>query len=134
MILYGFADTEERTLFSHLLGVTGVGPKVALASCRCSPRTPFRRAVVAGDADAIMVVPGVGKKVAARVILDLKDRSAPAATRPSARARWPRSARPCSRWGCPRRRRATRWPRCPPNGDRPVEDLLRDALRGVGKP
>jgi Holliday junction DNA helicase RuvA len=74
MTLYGFATTDERELFDLLTGVTGVGPKVALAFLSSLAPDALRRAVVAGDADALTVVPGVGKKVAQRVVLDLRDK------------------------------------------------------------
>jgi holliday junction DNA helicase RuvA len=74
MTLYGFASTDERELFDLLTGVTGVGPKVALAFLSSLTPAALRRSVVAGDADALTVVPGVGKKVAQRVVLDLRDK------------------------------------------------------------
>jgi holliday junction DNA helicase RuvA len=74
MTLYGFPSPDERELFDLLTGVTGVGPKVALAFLSSLSSDALRRAVVAGDADALTVVPGVGKKVAQRVVLDLRDR------------------------------------------------------------
>lgn len=74
MVLFGFATPEERDLFELLLGVTGVGPKVALAILSGMRADHLRRAVLDGDADAITVVPGIGKKVAARVVLDLRDK------------------------------------------------------------
>jgi Holliday junction DNA helicase RuvA len=72
--LYGFATPDERTFFDLLTGVTGVGPKVALSFLSAMQPDAIRRAVVAGDADALTVVPGVGRKVAQRVVLDLRDR------------------------------------------------------------
>ena len=74
MTLYGFSTTEDRELFDLLTGVTGVGPKVALAFLSALTADALRRAVVAGDAAALTIVPGVGKKVAQRVVLDLRDR------------------------------------------------------------
>lgn len=74
MTLYGFATPGERDLFLLLLGVTGVGPKVALAILSVLTSEALRRAILDGDADSITLVPGVGKKVAARVVLDLKDK------------------------------------------------------------
>ncbi len=74
MLLYGFGSPDERELFDLLTGVTGVGPKVALAFLSSLTPDAIRRSVVAGDAAALTVVPGVGKKVAQRVILDLRDR------------------------------------------------------------
>jgi holliday junction DNA helicase RuvA len=74
MTLFGFASTDERELFDLLTGVTGVGPKVALAFLSSLKPEALRRAVASGDADALTVVPGVGKKVAQRVVLDLRER------------------------------------------------------------
>lgn len=74
MLLYGFASPDERELFDLLTGVTGVGPKVALAFLSSLSPDAIRRAVVAGDIGALTIVPGVGKKVAQRVALDLRDR------------------------------------------------------------
>jgi holliday junction DNA helicase RuvA len=74
MLLYGFGSPDERELFDLLTGVTGVGPKVALAFLSSLTPDALRRSVVAGDVGALTVVPGVGKKVAQRVVLDLRDR------------------------------------------------------------
>ncbi len=74
MTLYGFSTTDERELFDQLTGVTGVGPKVALSFLSALRPDAIRRAVVAGDAATLTVVPGVGKKVAQRVVLDLRDK------------------------------------------------------------
>ncbi len=74
MVLYGFGSPDERELFDLLTGVTGVGPKVALAFLSSLTPDALRRSVVAGDVAALTVVPGVGKKVAQRVVLDLRDR------------------------------------------------------------
>ncbi len=73
MTLYGFSTPDERALFDLLTGVSGVGPKVALSFLSAMTPDAIRRAVVQGDADALTVVPGVGKKVAQRVVLDLRD-------------------------------------------------------------
>jgi Holliday junction DNA helicase RuvA len=74
MLLYGFGSPDERELFDLLTGVTGVGPKVALAFLSTLTPDALRRSVVAGDVGALTVVPGVGKKVAQRVVVDLRDR------------------------------------------------------------
>jgi Holliday junction DNA helicase RuvA len=74
MVLYGFASLDERALFDLLVTVTGVGPKLALSFLSVLSPVTLRRAVAAGDVEALTLVPGVGKKVAQRVILDLKDR------------------------------------------------------------
>jgi holliday junction DNA helicase RuvA len=72
--LYGFTGTQQRDLFDLLTGVTGVGPKVALAFLSVLSPTALTRAIVNGDAAALTVVPGVGKKVAQRVVLDLAEK------------------------------------------------------------
>jgi len=74
MLLYGFGSPDERELFDLLTGVTGVGPKMALAFLSTLTSDALRRAVIGGDVLALTVVPGVGKKVAQRVVLDLRDR------------------------------------------------------------
>jgi Holliday junction DNA helicase RuvA len=74
MVLYGFSSPDERELFDLLTGVTGVGPKVALSFLSALAPNALRRAVVAGDAAALTATPGVGKKVAERVVVDLRDR------------------------------------------------------------
>jgi Holliday junction DNA helicase RuvA len=74
MVLYGFATAGERELFRLLTGVNGIGPKMALAVLSVLTPDSFRRAVLDGDPDVITVVPGVGKKVAARIVLDLKEK------------------------------------------------------------
>jgi Holliday junction DNA helicase RuvA len=74
MTLFGFATPDERELFDLLTGVTGIGPKVALAFLSSLKPDALRRAVASGDASTLTVVPGVGKKVAQRVVLDLRDK------------------------------------------------------------
>ena len=72
--LYGFADRSERELFVQLLAVSGVGPKVALAIVSGSAVAELRRAIVREDAARFQAIPGVGKKTAERIVLDLKDK------------------------------------------------------------
>jgi holliday junction DNA helicase RuvA len=74
--LYGFADTEERQLFSHLLSVSGVGPKVALAIVSGSPPAELRRAIALEDTARFEAIPGIGRKTAQRVVLELKEKLA----------------------------------------------------------
>jgi Holliday junction DNA helicase RuvA len=81
--LYGFADADERELFTQLLTVNGIGPKVALAVVSGSPPAELRRAIVLGDHARFQVIPGIGKKTAERIVLELKERidvSVPVAT------------------------------------------------------
>jgi holliday junction DNA helicase RuvA len=72
--LYGFADREERELFVQLLTVNGVGPKVALAIVSGSPATELRRAIVREDTARFQAIPGIGKKTAERIVLELKEK------------------------------------------------------------
>jgi Holliday junction DNA helicase RuvA len=70
--LYGFADAAERRLFEQLLGVSGVGPKVALAIVSGSTPEELRRAIAREDLARFEAIPGVGRKTAQRVVLELK--------------------------------------------------------------
>ena len=72
--LYGFADPAERELFEHLLSVGGVGPKVALAIVSGSSPAELRRAIVLEDTARFEAIPGIGKKTAQRVVLELKEK------------------------------------------------------------
>jgi Holliday junction DNA helicase RuvA len=74
--LYGFSEPAERELFEHLLGVSGVGPKVALAIVSGYSPAELRRAIVREDAALFQTIPGIGKKTAQRVVLELKERMA----------------------------------------------------------
>jgi len=76
--LYGFADADERELFTQLLTVNGIGPKVALAVVSSSPPGELRRAIALGDHARFQVIPGIGKKTAERIVLELKERIGPA--------------------------------------------------------
>lgn len=79
MTLYGFADSEQRETFRHLLGVTGVGPKLALTVlCALAPDA-LARAVASGDLDALTSIPGIGKRGAQRMVLELKEKFAASA-------------------------------------------------------
>jgi Holliday junction DNA helicase RuvA len=70
--LYGFADTAERELFEQLLSVSGVGPKVALAIVSGSTPAELRRAIAREDTARFEAIPGIGRKTAQRVVLELK--------------------------------------------------------------
>src|SRR5262249_24619949 len=72
--LYGFASADERELFELLLGVSGVGPKVALAIVSGSPPAELRRAIVREDTARFEAIPGIGRKTAQRVVLELKEK------------------------------------------------------------
>ena len=74
--LYGFANAAERNLFRSLIKVTGVGPKLALALLSTVSPEQFAAAVTTGNAAAITRVPGIGKKTASRLVMELRDRVA----------------------------------------------------------
>jgi Holliday junction DNA helicase RuvA len=77
--LYGFASADEREMFELLLGVTGVGPKVALGIVSGSTPAELRRAIVRDDTARFEAIPGIGRKTAQRVILELKEKLGPGA-------------------------------------------------------
>lgn len=70
--LYGFADGAERELFVRLLGISGIGPKVALAVVSSAQPAELWRAIALGDAARFQAIPGIGKKTAERIVLELK--------------------------------------------------------------
>ena len=70
--LYGFAEAAERELFLHLLGVSGIGPKVALAVVSSAPPSELRRAIALRDPARFQAIPGIGKKTAERIVLELQ--------------------------------------------------------------
>jgi Holliday junction DNA helicase RuvA len=74
--LYGFASEEERDLFLHLISVGGVGPKVAMAVLSGGPVRELLRAIAAGDAKRFQAVPGIGKRTAERIIVELREKVA----------------------------------------------------------
>lgn len=72
--LYGFADADARTMFHKLQTVTGLGPKLALAALAVFNPGELASRIAAGDAKAVQTIPGVGKKMADRIVLELKDK------------------------------------------------------------
>lgn len=77
MTLYGFVDAESRDLFSTLLGVSGVGPKIGLATLAVYDAQALRQALADGDVTALTRVPGIGKRGAERMVLELRDKIGP---------------------------------------------------------
>jgi holliday junction DNA helicase RuvA len=74
LVLYGFPTRDERDTFEALIGANGVGPKLALAICSVHTPAALRRALIDDDVDALTLVPGVGKRTAQRLLLELKAR------------------------------------------------------------
>jgi len=73
LALFGFESESEQRIFELLIAVGGVGPKVALAVCSAFSAEDLRRALVSDDVAAISSVPGIGKKTAQRIVLELKE-------------------------------------------------------------
>lgn len=76
LALYGFATEEERDLFLSLISVSGVGPKMALAALSGGPVDELLRAIAGADAKRFQTVPGIGKRTAERIIVELKEKVA----------------------------------------------------------
>ena len=76
MELYGFATAEELRLFQQLISVSGVGPKAALSILSASAPANLALSIITGNEKALTCAPGIGKKIAQRVILELKDKLA----------------------------------------------------------
>jgi Holliday junction DNA helicase RuvA len=72
--LYGFASPEELGLFEILIGVSGIGPKLALSMLSAMSVEQLSMAIATGNTDLLTAVPGIGKKIAARLVLELKDK------------------------------------------------------------
>jgi holliday junction DNA helicase RuvA len=79
LLLYGFATEEERDLFLLLIGVQSVGPKMALAVLSGGPPRELLAAVAAGDTARLQAAPGIGKRTAERIIVELREKVAIAA-------------------------------------------------------
>ena len=76
LALYGFASEEERDLFRLLIGVSGVGPKVAIAALSGGTARDLLRAIAAGDAKRFQAVPGIGKRTSERILVELREKVA----------------------------------------------------------
>lgn len=74
MTLYGFCDAETRDLFQTLLSVSGVGPRLAMATLAVHDAPALRQALADGDVTALTRVPGIGKRSAERMVLELRDK------------------------------------------------------------
>ena len=72
--LYGFIDEEEQSCFEMMIGVSGVGPKAALSILSVAPPDPLALSIITGDEKVLMQAPGIGKKIAQRIVLELRDK------------------------------------------------------------
>jgi Holliday junction DNA helicase RuvA len=137
LALYGFATIDERRAFEQLLTATGVGPKLALAVLAVHSPDALRRAVSAGDADALTLVPGVGRKGAARLILELKGKlgegEPEVAVETDGRPAYAEVREALGALGYGPAEIKTALATLPPDaGEHATEELLRLALRGLG--
>jgi holliday junction DNA helicase RuvA len=92
LTLYGFGSDDERNVFELLQTASGVGPRLALAMLAVHSPDALRRAVTTGDLGALTMVPGIGKKGAQRIVLELKDRLGAPGDVPAETARGPAAA------------------------------------------
>ena len=72
--LYGFIDEEEQSCFEMMIGVSGVGPKAALSILSLAPPDRLALSIITGDEKMLMQAPGIGKKIAQRIVLELRDK------------------------------------------------------------
>ena len=77
LLLYGFLSLEEKDLFVILIGISGIGPKVAINILSHIPTGDLKRAIAEGDVKRLTGLPGIGKKTAERLVLELKDKIGP---------------------------------------------------------
>ena len=109
MELYGFGTEKERNCFQLLIGVSGVGPKAALSILSATTPEGLATAIITGDEKALTVAQGIGKKIAQRILLELKDKLAKGQL-PAGEERYggtgvtviprTRARRPRRRWRC----------------------------------
>ena len=137
--LYGFADVDERDMFELVQTTSGVGPKVAQAMLAVMPPDRLRQAISAGDHAALTAVPGIGRKGAERIVVELKDRvGPPVAAVVSAGGGWRTQVRDALQglgWSMRDADRAvdTVAADTAPDTDADVPTLLRAALRTLSK-
>lgn len=97
LLLYGFATREDRTVFRTLIGISSVGPKIAMGILSALSSADLAAAITRRDASRLTAIPGVGKKTAERLVLELKDKliglPSPAAAAPAAAAAAPAGAK-----------------------------------------
>ncbi len=133
LALFGFPTGQERDLFRMLLGASGVGPKVALAICATLQPDDLRQAVLAEDTDALQAVPGIGKRSAQKLILELRPRlDLPDGELPGAAGSTIAEVREALE-GLGYQPAEVRAAVATLPADGAVEELLRDALRALGK-
>jgi holliday junction DNA helicase RuvA len=127
LVLFGFATEAEKELFESLLGVAGIGPKVAVAVCSAFSPDAFRKALASDDVVALASVPGLGRRTAQRILVDLKDKFQLAPDGGAAVVARARSALENLGYSSAEARAAL--DRVGADGADPVEDVVRSALK-----
>jgi holliday junction DNA helicase RuvA len=84
LLLYGFLSMEEKELFGILISISGIGPKLAVNILSHIPAKDLKRAIATGDIKRLSSLPGIGKKTAERLVLELKDKVGPVHDLPEA--------------------------------------------------
>ncbi len=136
LTLFGFATREDLTLFELLIGVSGVGPRVALGLLSALDYGQLTTSIAGGRADVLRRVPGIGQKTAERIVLELRDKvqpppagvdvQAPVGARPKAD---PEVVAALMGLGYSQAEAASAAERLPQDGDVPLEDRIRQALQ-----
>ena len=139
LTLYGFSSHEELVLFEQLIGVSGVGPKVALGLLSSLDYGRLATAIASGQAQVLRGVPGIGQKTAERIVLDLRDKVVPPDDiAPSAAARGkhedPEVIAALTGLGYTQSEAADAAARLGVNGDEPLEARVRRALQFFDAP
>ena len=137
-ILYAFGSLEERRLFRHLLKVQGVGPRIALAILSGTTVEGFAACVLAGDASALTKIPGVGRKTAERLVIEMRDRLESDQTNPTVAAEMSVAGPEGEAFSALvalgyKPAEATRLIKAVGAGATSTEDLIRKALQGAAK-
>jgi Holliday junction DNA helicase RuvA len=137
-ILYAFGSLEERRLFRHLLKVQGVGPRIALAILSGTTVEGFAACVLAGDASALTKIPGVGRKTAERLVIEMRDRLESDQTNPTVAAEMSVAGAEGEAFSALvalgyKPAEATRLIKAVGAGATSTEDLIRKALQGAAK-
>jgi Holliday junction DNA helicase RuvA len=134
LTLYGFGTPEELRLFEQLIGVSGVGPRVALSLLSSVEHAPLATAIASGQADLLKRVPGVGQKTAERIVLELRDKvvaplgvpQTPA--QPAVPGRDDELVAALMGLGYTQNEAVEAAERVGPDGQRPIEERVREAL------
>jgi Holliday junction DNA helicase RuvA len=133
LTLFGFATRDDLRLFEQLIGVSGVGPKVALGLLSALDPAQLATAIASGHVDALRRVPGIGQKTAERIVLELRDKVAA----PEGEVASPQPKKPdydeelvsaLMGLGYTQAEAIDAAGRLAENGDRPLEDRIREAL------